>query len=189
MPRIWALLGSQSPIYNKNEETFTSQGRTIWPDFSRKQSRVTRTSVTLTARLSTRFPPTWLGSYPLQKHLFCHQNQDLGRLIFLGQWRAMSLEVYIIFSACLLRPQTPQPLSNFTFPWLRGKHFPLQHGVQGRGLKPNPGLRDQVQLPQLPQAAKAQTDFSTPLYINSCWQVSGIETLTSLKPTYSIPWS
>lgn len=108
MPRIWALLGSQSPIYNKNEETFTSQGRTIWPDFSRKQSRVTRTSVTLTARLSTCFPPTWLGSYPLQKHLFCQQNQDLGRLIFLGQWRATSLEVYIIFF-CMSTKTTDSP--------------------------------------------------------------------------------
>ena len=110
MPRIWALLGFQLPIYNKNEETFTSQGEdhltwflqeavTCGQDISHSDSQTPRSS----------FPPTWLGSHSLQKHLFCQQNQDLGRLIFPGQWRATSLEVYIIFF-CMPTKTTDSPV-------------------------------------------------------------------------------
>lgn len=68
-------------------------GRAMWPDFSRKYSRVARPSVTLTARIPicsqglmfSSFPPPWLGSHSLRKHLFCQHNQDPERLIFPGQ--------------------------------------------------------------------------------------------------------
>ena len=137
-------------------------GGTIWPDFSRKYSRVARPSVTLTARLPvcsqglmfSSFPATWLGSHSLQKHLFCQQSQDPGRLIFPGQWRATSLKGHTIFSAWWLRPQPPQALRCLTFPWLQKSHFPQQRGLRGRVLKPSPGLRGQAQLPKLPQATR-----------------------------------
>ena len=40
-----------SPSITRMKKPSPLRGRTIWPDFSRKQSRVARTSVTLTARL------------------------------------------------------------------------------------------------------------------------------------------
>lgn len=121
------------------------RGRTIWPGFSRKNSWVARPSVTLTARISicsqgpmfSSSAPTWLGLHSLQKLLLCQQIQDPERLIFLGQWRATSLKVYIIFSAWQ-RSQPPKHLSGLTCPWFWGIIL-LCSMVYKTGL-PNPAL-------------------------------------------------
>lgn len=104
----WVL---SSLLTAETKGTPAAGGRTIWPHSSGKHSHVVRPSVTLTARIPVcshqpvlcRLRPNSVGSHSLREHLFCQQNQDLGRLIFPGQHRVASPEVCLIFSACLWR--------------------------------------------------------------------------------------